>query len=182
MAGHTFDDLSKAFATGAPRRAVLKGFGVTVIGTLGATLLGPLAAHADCVSNQGQSCAAQKCCSGMACVGPGTTKFCCPAVEATCSATAQFTCDFNHVSGNKPQSCGSPSGQCGCFTSALSGTFCGNKKIFCENLNACPTDLLCPPCFTCAVNTCCGGPVCVPNCGVSASGSSGVLTIDGLPI
>src|SRR6059058_3303660 len=103
MAGHTFDELSKAFAIGAPRRVILKGFGVTVIGTLGATLLGPLAAHADC-SGQTQSCAAQKCCAGFDCVGTGTDKFCCPSMTAT-TCTAEFSCDFNKVGGNKPQSC-----------------------------------------------------------------------------
>jgi hypothetical protein len=183
MASHTsFDELSKAFAIGAPRRTVLKGFGVTVIGTLSATLLGPLAAHAACV-NQGESCAAQKCCSGMQCLnGPGTNKFCCPPVVATCNAT--FTCDFH--SGNqgtqKPPSCGSPAGQCGCFTSVLGLPFCGNRQIFCENLEKCPLGQCETPCTTCAKDTCCGEQVCVPNCGTSASGSTGILTIDGLPI
>src|SRR5207249_5415830 len=60
-------DLAIGLATGAPRRAVLKAFGAGVFGTLAGTMLGPLAAHADC-SNQGQSCAATKCCTGLSCM------------------------------------------------------------------------------------------------------------------
>ena len=53
--------------------------------------------------------------------------------------------------------------QCFCFPKADGHGFCGQTAL-CDSLVTCDTGS-CPPGFTCAVNTCCGIPVCVAPCG-----------------
>ncbi len=72
------------------------------------------------------------------------------------------TCDIGFECGDELTFCG-PGEPCVCFT-VPDGTFaCGDSAVLCRDLQQCP-DGTCPPGFACAVNTCCGMPVCIELC------------------
>jgi len=52
-------------------------------------------------------------------------------------------------------------GDCGCFSNC----------VFCEELRTCTSSATCPPGSRCYADTCCGTPVCIPDCG--ADGGAG---------
>ena len=65
----------------------------------------------------------------------------------------------NFLPCNEPNSCESPV----CVTTSEGGGACLEGTTPCAGLSACPGGVGdCPPGYVCAVQTCCGGPVCVP--------------------
>ena len=57
--------------------------------------------------------------------------------------------------------CTSQNPDCVCIRTPEGG-FCFPGSTSCGGLDACTPDNACPPGFLCAIDTCCGGPVCVP--------------------
>lgn len=57
--------------------------------------------------------------------------------------------------------CSSSNTDCICLSTPQGG-FCMPGSTTCSSLSNCGANLECPPGFVCAVDTCCGDPVCVP--------------------
>jgi hypothetical protein len=170
MAGHTFDDLAKALATGASRRSVLKAFGVGLLGALAGATLGPRSA------------------------GAAETK-CDAAHSFTCSSSQNQPTKTTCTGREKVN--GGPKPACTCFKRAQpqGAPECGNRTCFCEDLKPCHsgTDAEClaimgSPNYFCATQTCCGGStnnVCIPLCGQPcppSSGSGGLTPVGPVPL
>jgi len=60
----------------------------------------------------------------------------------------------------RPCSSGNP--DCVCVTSSGGSGFCIPGSTLCASLTSCDAELNCPPESFCAVDTCCGNPVCIP--------------------
>jgi hypothetical protein len=56
----------------------------------------------------------------------------------------------------------SSNADCVCAITADGGTLCLPGSVGCNSLDVCGPNLDCPPGFTCVIESCCAGPVCVP--------------------
>jgi hypothetical protein len=106
---------------------------------------GTCVANTNC-PNGGQCCNNQCCAPGYTCKD-GV----CTSPSTQCNGA---TCDTFVP-------CSAENSDCVCVTVSDGGGFCVPGSTACDGLDLCP-DGLCPPGSLCAIGTCCGDPVCIP--------------------
>ena len=148
MDGLRIDDVSRALARGASRRAVIKGLVAGIAAAVGVRSLPPeAAAAATCTSpgplnycNSDADCCGASLCRGGVCTCPAGQKICqggCIASTATCGPT-QCPAGFRSCGGickdvsRDVNNCGACGRVCGPAKTCSNGQCCPKGTVFCN--------------------------------------------------
>ncbi len=98
-----------------------------------------------------------------------------PGDSCTCETNPDPECEgatcLTFIPCNEPNLCIQPV----CMTTAEGGGLCVEGQTPCAGLPPCPNGTGdCPPGWICGVETCCGGPVCIPPAAFCPSSASGI--------